>query len=236
MSHNRIELRRADFLAGSLAAMAALPQVARATAPAAAPSTGPQQSPEQLLARLMTGNKRFVNDDFPTTNQFAEKREMLLSSQAPFAAILGCADSRVVPNIVFVQSIGDLFVVRVAGNYPDDLAFGSLEYADEHLGTRLFMVLGHQNCGAVKAVYSAIETNTPLPPHLSAIERLIAPGIADVVRAHGSQDEAVEANVRAAVARLKSTPPDLSKDASSRKILVVGGVYQLASGQVRLLE
>lgn len=232
MSHNRIELRRADFLAGSLAAMAALPQVARATAPAAAP----QQSPEQLLARLMTGNKRFVNNDFPATNQFTEKREMLLNSQAPFAAILGCADSRVVPNIIFVQSIGDLFVVRVAGNYPDDLAFGSLEYADEHLGTRLFMVLGHQNCGAVKAVYAAIETNTPLPPHLSAIERLIAPGIADVVRAHGSQDAAVEANVRAAVARLKSTPPDLSKDASSRKILVVGGVYQLASGQVRLLE
>lgn len=236
MSHDRIEFNRAAFLTGSLAAIAALPQIARGTEPAAGHSSAQQPSPEQLLARLMAGNKRFVNNDYPTTNRFAEKREMLLNSQAPFAAILGCADSRVVPNIIFVQSIGDLFVARVAGNFPDDLVTGSLEYAVEHLGTRLYMVLGHQNCGAIKAVYSAIETNTPLPPHLSAIERLIAPGIADVVHAHGTQDQAVEANVRAAVARLKSTPPDLSKDVRSGEVLIVGAVYQLATGQVRLLE
>ena len=161
---------------------------------------------------------------------------MLKQGQAPFAAILSCADSRVVPNLVFVQGLGDLFVTRVAGNYPDDLVAGSLEYAVEHLGTRLVMVLGHEGCGAVSAVYSAIQTKTTLPPHLSTIQRFLAPGISDVVRAHGSQMAAVEANVRAAVTALKTLPPELSKDVSSGRVLVVGGVYELGSGQVRLLE
>ncbi|MFY9663107.1 MAG: carbonic anhydrase [Candidatus Cybelea sp.] len=235
MSHERIAFNRAAFLAGSLAAATALPEVARGSASPA--SSGPAPSPERLLERLMAGNNRFVHNDFPTlTNRIAEKREMLKKGQAPFAAMLSCADSRVVPNLVFVQGLGDLFVTRVAGNYPDDLVAGSIEYAVEHLGTRLVMVLGHESCGAVAAVYSAIETKTALPPHLSTIQRFLAPGISDVVRAHGSQMAAVEANVRAAVTALKTMPPELSKDVSSGRVLVVGGVYELGSGQVRLLE
>jgi carbonic anhydrase len=236
MSHDRIAFNRAAFLAGSIAAVSALPEVARGSG-AAPTSSGPAPSPEHLLGRLMAGNNRFVHNDFPTlTNRIAEKRELLKQSQAPFAAILSCADSRVVPNLVFVQGLGDLFVTRVAGNYPDDLVSGSIEYAVEHLGTRLVMVLGHENCGAVAAVYSAIETKTTLPPHLSTIQRFLGPGISDVVRAHGSQMAAVEANARAAVAALKTMPPELSKDVSSGRVLVVGGVYELGSGQVRLLE
>ncbi|MGB6517323.1 MAG: carbonic anhydrase, partial [Candidatus Cybelea sp.] len=231
MSQERIAFNRAAFLAGSIAAVSALPEVARGSG--APGSSGPAPSPEHLLGRLMAGNNRFVHNDFPTlTNRIAEKREMLKKGQAPFAAMLSCADSRVVPNLVFVQGLGDLFVTRVAGNYPDDLVSGSIEYAVEHLGTRLVMVLGHESCGAVAAVYSAIETKTTLPPHLSTIQRFLAPGISDVVRAHGSQMAAVEANVRAAVTALKTMPPELSQDVNSGRVLVVGGVYELGSGQV----
>ena len=232
MSSDRIDFNRAAFLAGSLAAMAVtLPEGARSATPA-----GPGVAPKDGLARLMAGNERFVHNDFPTTSGVAEKRELLTESQAPFAAILTCSDSRVIPNLIFVQGLGDLFVARVAGNYPDDLVIGSIEYAVEHLGTRLIMVLGHQNCGAVKAVYTAIETKKSLPVHLSTIEQLMSPGIESVVKAHGTEMAAVEANVRAAVGTLRTTSPFLTPGVDSGRFLVVGAVYQLGSGKVRLLD
>jgi carbonic anhydrase len=229
-----MEFNRADFMR-SLAAVSALP-TALGAAPTGNASPGHETPPERLLGRLMAGNKRFVDNDFPTVNRVAERRELLTESQAPFAAILGCADSRVVPNLVFVQGVGDLFVARVAGNYPDDLVIASLEYALEHLGTRLIMVLGHQNCGAVKAVYQAIETNKPLPTHLSTIENLLTPGIAGVVQARRSIEEAIEANVRAAVKTLRTTSPYLSEGVKSGHVLITGGVYQLGSGKVTLID
>jgi carbonic anhydrase len=229
---DRVHLNRAAFVAGSLAAMGAgLPQRGAAASP---PPAG--VSPEQLLGRLMAGNRRFLDNDFPSLSKVAEKREVLREGQAPYAAIVSCSDSRVVPNFVFVQGMGELFVVRVAGNFPDDLVIASLEYSIAHLGSRLVMVLGHENCGAIKSVYSAIESNAPLPAHLSTIERLIAPGIKSVVRARGSADDAVEANVRAAVEKLKSTPPVISKEVAAKRVLVVGGLYHLGSGQVTLIE
>jgi carbonic anhydrase len=232
ISHDRTLFNRAAFLAGGVATIsAALPERSRA-----ATSVPAGVSPERLLGRLMAGNKRFINNDFPAVSRVAEKRELLTESQAPFAAILGCSDSRVIPNLVFVSSIGDLFVARVAGNVPDDLVIASLEYSVEHLGTRLIMVLGHEGCGAVNAVYSAIETNTSLPPHLAEIQRLIAPAIAGVVRARGTQDAAVEANVRAAVAKLRTSPPVILNGAVSGHLLVVGGIYRLGTGEVSLVE
>jgi len=219
---DRVHLNRAAFVAGSLAAMGAgLPQRGAAASP---PPAG--VSPEQLLGRLMAGNRRFLDNDFPSLSKVAEKREVLREGQAPYAAIVSCSDSRVVPNFVFVQGMGELFVVRVAGNFPDDLVIASLEYSIAHLGSRLVMVLGHENCGAIKSVYSAIESNA----------RLIAPGIKSVVRARGSADDAVEANVRAAVEKLKSTPPVISKEVAAKRVLVVGGLYHLGSGQVTLIE
>lgn len=229
------DINRSAFLAGSLAAMSvALPQRAQSAAPASSP--GAAVPPERLLGQLMAGNKRFLNNDFPPISRVAEKREALTQTQAPFAAVLSCSDSRVVPNLIFVQGIGDLFIARVAGNYPDDLVTGSIEYAIEHLGTRLIMVLGHEGCGAVQAVYDAIQTKKPLPTHLSTIERVIAPGITGVVTARGSAREAVQANVRAAVATLKTTPPFIAKGVETGHLLVVGGYYSLATGEVKLLE
>jgi len=231
-SHDRILFNRAAFLAGGAATLsAALPERSRG-----ATSMPAGVTPERLLGRLMAGNKRFIDDDFPNVNRLAEKRELLKAGQAPFAAILGCSDSRVIPNLVFVQDLGDLFVARVAGNVPDDLVIASLEYSVEHLGTRLIMVLGHEGCGAVNAVYSAIANNAPLPPHLAEIQRLMAPGIAGVVKARGTEDAAVEANVRAAVARLRTSPPVMSSGAVSGRLLIIGGIYRLATGEVRLVE
>jgi len=231
------ELNRAAFLAGTVAAMGAgLTDRALAASPAGNAPAGPLPSPERLLGQLMAGNKRFVDNDFPDQSRVAVKRELLADSQAPFAAILGCADSRVIPNLIFVQGLGDLFVVRVAGNCPDDLVIASLEYTVEHLGTRLVMVLGHQNCGAVKAVYSAVKDGTKLPPHLSTIQNLIAPGINSVVKAGGSIMDAIEANVRAAMKDLRTDSPTLANAEKSGRIMITGGVYLLASGAVKLIE
>jgi len=227
-----MECNRAAFLTGSLAlASGALVRPADAVA---APQGG--ASPEMLLGRLMAGNQRFVENDFPAVNRVAEKREMSVEGQAPFAAVLSCADSRVIPELVFVQTIGQLFVTRVAGNYPDDLVTGSIEYAVEHLGPTVILVLGHEGCGAVKAVYSAIKEKQQLPPHLSTIQQLLAPGIAGVVAARGSIEDAIEANVRAAVAALRNSPPVIAKEASAGRIRVAGGVYHFRSGAVKLLQ
>lgn len=225
-------LKRASFLACTAAALSAgAPLLGRTSPPSAT-----EASPQQLLEQLMAGNKRFVDNKFPELSKVAEKREMLVATQTPFAGILGCADSRVIPNLVFVQGLGDLFVVRVAGNYPADEDIASFEYAIEHLGTTVLMVLGHQSCGAVTAVYEAIKTNTPLPQHLSSLERLIAPGITDVVQRRGTLDAAIEANVRAGVARLKASPPVIAERVKSGRVLVVGGVYHLGDGEVSLVE
>ena len=226
-------MKRQTFLAGSVAAAGlAIPSGVRSAAPAPA---GSAVNGDVLLGRLMAGNKRFVENDFPTTTRFAEKRALLAETQAPFAAILGCCDSRVIPELVFVQGIGELFVARIAGNFPDDAVIGSLEYAVEHLGTRLVMVLGHEGCGAVKAVYAAIESNAPLPSHLSALQTLIAPGIRSVVEKRGGVSAAIEANVRAAVARLRAAPPVFASGVASGTVRLAGGIYELASGSVKLI-
>jgi carbonic anhydrase len=227
-----MNVNRGAFLTGSLA-VAAGAVVQRADAATAAPAGA---SPEMLLGRLIAGNKRFVDNDFPPSNKVAEKRAMVVEGQAPFASILSCADSRVIPELVFVQGIGQLFVTRVAGNYPDALVTGSIEYAIEHLGTTVIFVLGHEGCGAIKAVYSALKNKEQLPPHLSTIQQLIAPGIASVVDARGSMDAAIDANVRAGAAALRTSQPVIAKAVAAGRVRVAGGVYHLKSGEVTLLD
>lgn len=227
-----MECNRAAFLTGSLALAAG------ALAPSADAATAPPASatPEMLLGQLMAGNKRFVDNDFPALSRVAEKRELVVEGQAPFAAVLSCADSRVIPELVFVAGIGQLFVTRVAGNYPDDLVTGSIEYSIQEFGTTVVLVLGHESCGAIKAVYSALQKKEELPPHLASIQRLIAPGIAGVVAARGSMEEAVEANVRASTVALRDSSPVIAKAVSAGRVRVAGGVYHLRSGAVTLLQ
>ena len=227
---------RSGFLAAT-AAMAAAGAAAFDPAIAAADEAPPwnEIGPDDGLKRMLAGNKKFVAGDLPSDYHIQQRREALATGQAPFAAVLTCADSRVVPNLIFLQGLGGLFTVRVAGNFPDDLALASLEYTIEHLGTRLVVVLGHEGCGAVKATYDAIASQKPLPPHLSTIERLIGPGIYKVVRDKGSQEAAVVANVKAAVKTLKNSHPVVEEELEKGHIKIVGAEYHLKTGEVTLV-
>jgi carbonic anhydrase len=193
-------------------------------------------SPGEALARLISGNRKFREADPPLLDPFEERRRALLEGQAPHAVVLACSDSRVIPDFIFGQGLGDLFVVRVAGNYPDDLVLGSIEFAVAELGARLVMVLGHENCGAVRAVYDALATSQPLPDHMSAFEQLMGPGLSASVQAGATQDEAIRANVHAAVAALRAAPPVLHAAVASGRIEIVGAEYRLGDGAVTLVD
>ena len=130
-------------------------------------------SPDQALARLMDGNRRYSQNKEQHPDETLARRMELQSSQHPFAVILSCSDSRVPPELIFDQGLGDLFVIRVAGNIVDDDGLGSIEYAVEHLGTKLIVVLGHEKCGAVSA---AVASETA-PGHLTALFAAIRPSV-----------------------------------------------------------
>src|SRR5262245_34795452 len=160
---NCVSRRGALIGAGSLF-VASLVSAARAQPVRAA------DTPDAALKLLVEGNARYVANE-PREGDFSAGRASRSAGQAPFAAILGCADSRVSPELAFDQSPGDLFVVRVAGNFVTDSGLGSLEYGAAVLGTKLIMVLGHTSCGAVKATVEAIQMGTRFPGHISGLVR-----------------------------------------------------------------
>jgi carbonic anhydrase len=211
------------------------PSIEAASARPATPQAG-TVPPGEALERLVAGNRKFQAAESPQLDPFEKQRQVLLAGQAPHAVVLACSDSRVIPDFIFSQGLGDLFVVRVAGNYPDDLVLGSIEFAVAQLGSRLVMVLGHEKCGAVQAVYDALATSQPLPDHMSAFERLMGPGLRASVRAGASQEEAVRANLRAAVAELRASQPVLQAAVASGLIQIVGAEYHLGDGAVKLVD
>jgi carbonic anhydrase len=222
--------RRRVLLAGA-GLLAAAPFAGMAQArPAAAAST-----PDAALNLLIEGNARYVANQ-PRERDFSAGRASRAQGQAPFAAILGCADSRVAPELVFDQGPGDLFVVRVAGNFvtPDGLA--SLEFGAAVLGTKLIMVLGHSNCGAVNATVTALQKGNTLPGHIADLVRAMKPGIEPVVKQSGDdlEQRAVNANVRYNVQRLQHAKPILAEMVAKNEVRVVGGVHDLATGKVTL--
>lgn len=189
----------------------------------------PALTPEEGLQRLLEGNKRYVNDKLEHPDRTAFRREALVSKQKPFATILGCADSRVSPEIIFDQGIGDLFVVRVAGNVLGSVVLDSLEFASLYLGSSTLLVLGHENCGAVAAV---LENQTE---DIEAVADLIRPAIRQVDRKSSQAiEEAIKANVISVVQNLKQTPT-LKKLVEEKKLNIIGGYYKLASGEVELI-
>lgn len=169
------------------------------------------------LENLMRGNERFTQGKLEHPNRGEESRRELTKVQNPFAIIVACSDSRVAPEILFDQGIGDLFVVRVAGNVIGPLGRESIGYSVNVLGSRLIMVLGHENCGAVNAVLTDNASTIP------DIARKIRPAI----KGDRTLEKATKDNVRAVVAELKKQYP---------KLQVVGGYYHLASGKVELLQ
>lgn len=190
---------------------------------------------DQALERLMEGNQRYVSGNMDMRD-FTASRKALASGQSPHSAILGCADSRVAPELAFDQDRGQLFVVRVAGNFVNEDGLASLEYTTKILGTPLIMVLGHTRCGAVAATIDVVKENTQLPGHLPALVRAIKPAI-DKVRGEPGDMllNAIKANVLFNVNKLKNAAPIVSQLVEQGKVKVVGGLYHLKTGKVELL-
>ncbi len=184
------------------------------------------------LDRLMDGNARFVASRSENPNRTPQRRAELLGGQEPFAAILGCADSRVPPEVIFDQGLGDLFVLRVAGNVASDHMVASVEYAVGHLGVGLVMVLGHSRCGAVTATLHKHATEG----HLPKLAALIEPAC---VQTHGAPGDPVElagrANARRMAARLREESAILAASAAEGRIGILAAYYDLESGRVEVL-
>jgi len=169
-----------------------------------------------------------------TAAEAAKRRAELTKSQHPFAIVLGCADSRVPPEIAFDQGLGDLFVVREAGNVIDDHSLGSIEYAVDHLAVRLIVVLGHQRCGAVKAAKETIAAKTEAPAHIQSLVTAIQPAVEETTR--GDLNATIEANVKNVTQALRSSTPVLKPKVDSGELKVVGAYYSLDTGTVAFMD
>ncbi len=192
-----------------------------------------QTGGDQALRVLREGNRRYAAALLTHPNQNVARRTEVASGQHPIAAVLSCADSRVPPELIFDRGLGDLFVVRVAGNIADDAILGSLEYAAEHLHVPLILVLGHQKCGAISAAVQGGRTNT----HIDSLIDAINPAVATVKGKPGDPiDNAVRANVLRVVDQLKSDPSILASEVKRGKLKIVGGVYSLDTGKMTLLD
>ena len=188
-------------------------------------------SADAALQTLLDGNRSFVGKGAACVRQNEARRNDVAAAQHPIAVIIGCADSRVPPETIFSQGLGDLFVIRIAGNVIDDAVLGSVEYAVEHLGVSLVVVLGHSKCGAVQAALSGDKA----PPHLDALVGRIRPAIAHQ-QPGDPIDNAVCANVGASVRELQTSLPVLAPLVEKGKVKVVGARYDLESGVVELLH
>lgn len=185
--------------------------------------------PREALTRLAQGNRRFISASLTHPDQSAVRRVGQAAGQTPFAIVLGCSDSRVPPEVVFDQGLGDLFVVRVAGNVADDLGIASIEYAAEHLGVHLVVVLGHERCGAVTAAVKG----DPLPGHLLNLMEVLAPAVAATSGQPGDRvADTVTANVELTVERLRGCGPILRELVEKGELQVVGAEYDLDTGEV----
>jgi carbonic anhydrase len=185
----------------------------------------------EALQRLLDGNQRYAAGRAIRPNQTTARRATVAGGQHPFAAILGCSDSRVPPEIVFDQGLGDLFVVRLAGNVADPVALDSLDYAVTHLGARLILVLGHERCGAVTAAVEGHEEPGDVGPMLAELRAAVA---ASKALPGNPVANAIRANVDLTVDNLRTSKP-LSAMVASGQLKIVGGTYHLATGKVEML-
>lgn len=184
---------------------------------------------DALTKKLIDGNSRFVSSQMQHPNISETKRIELLKGQNPFAVILTCSDSRVPPEIIFDQGLGDLFVIRTAGNVVDDVALASIEYAVEHLGVKLIVVMGHQKCGAVDATVKGGE----LGGHLHVLAEAISPAVEAAKKEKGNLlDIAIMKNVEMIVEQLGNSQPILHEFVHENKLEIEGAVYSFDTGKV----
>lgn len=197
----------------------------------------------EALTRLREGNRRFVSDERRLDVRASPtRREALAEGQQPFAIVLGCSDSRVPAELIFDQGLGDLFVIRVAGNIVAPSQVGSVEFAAARFGARLVVVLGHTQCGAVQAALEEAATPAPHSTNIKSIVDRIRPSIETVLAIAPSGDsqrlldQAIRANVRASADHLRHGSPLLEQLIQSNGLGVVGAEYSLETGEVDFFD
>ncbi|WP_407699598.1 carbonic anhydrase [Streptomyces ferrugineus] len=245
-AHKRFSLaapaRRALLRAGLTGAAALGATTALGAAPASAsphntptapttPSRRRPETPYEALRELAAGNRRWRTFCERHPDESPAVRQSLTSGQHPFAVVLGCIDSRVPPELVFDQGLGDLFTVRSAGEVLDEAVLGSIAYGPLELDTPLIMVLGHQSCGAVTAAVEADESGERLPAHIQYLADQIAPNIDHTKEGAARIDATIDANVRAIRSRL-AAEPDLAARIADGRLAVVGARYELTTQRV----
>ena len=220
----------------AVAAVAATAQPAPAAVlvvAAAGVPAPPALDPDKALQRLLEGNQRYVAGKATHPDQTAERRLELAKGQAPFAIVLTCSDSRVAPELFFDQGLGDLFVIRNAGNILDDHVIGSMEYAVEHLHANLIVVVGHGKCGAVSAAVAGGE----IPGHIRSIVEAITPAIEEAKNLPGDKvDNAVRANAQHMATILTHVEPILKTEVKEGHLKIVAARYDLSTGQVEIIK
>lgn len=228
---------RREFVQTAGFVTAATVMGASLTASADEPKASPK--PDDVLKKLLEGNKRFVEGKLDHPGRSPKDFQALAEGQAPPAIILGCADSRVAPEIIFDQGVGELFVVRGAGNMVGSgpILKGSIEFGVAELGARLIMVLGHTACGACAAAIKFIDDKKALPGSIEGLVDYIRPSVRMVAGQAGDKlTNVTKANVLAGVKKLAELDPILSKFAKSGELKIVGGIYDLGTGKVDLVS
>jgi carbonic anhydrase len=195
-------------------------------------------TPDQALERLRDGNRAFLDGKVDQVDLSAARRLALAKGQAPFCAYVSCSDSRVPPELLFGRGLGELFIIRNAGNTVDTVAMGSIEYAVAVLGVPLVVVMGHESCGAVKAAMSVVSDNARFPGVIGNMIEPIIPAVLEARNQPGDATEvAVKQNVRRVVRKLReASDPLLIEPQRSGKLKVVGAYYKLDSGEVDFFD
>ena len=195
-------------------------------------------TPDQALEWLRDGNRAFLDGKVDQVDLSAARRLALAKGQAPFCAYVSCSDSRVPPELLFGRGLGELFIIRNAGNTVDTVAMGSIEYAVAVLGVPLVVVMGHESCGAVKAAMSVVSDNARFPGVIGNMIEPIIPAVLEARNQPGDATEvAVKQNVRRVVRKLReASDPLLIEPQRSGKLKVVGAYYKLDSGEVDFFD
>ncbi len=195
------------------------------------------QKSDDALSKLVDGNKRFVSGNLQLKDLSGERRKELSKGQHPSAIVVACSDSRVPPEIIFDQGLGDVFVIRVAGNVLDPVSVGSIDYAAEHLHAPLIIVLGHDNCGAVKA---ALEAKEKTADNIGAVIRKILPAVKKATERGGSKEDilnnAIRENVMVQQKYLLRKSAIVRNLIASGNLKIVTGIYHIESGEIELFD
>lgn len=194
-------------------------------------------TPDAALALLVDGNRHYTDETVPPLD-YSAARAAAVEDHAPIAAILGCSDARVAAELIFSRGPGDLFMVRVAGNFLSDYGLASMEYCVEFLHTPLLVVLGHTGCGTVMSAIQVVTDGTDLPGRLFVIMDALEPSVLRAQALHPDNvlNAAIEENVRRQVRRLRSISPVINAAQEAGRVLVVGAIYDMDTGRVNILD